>query len=85
MKVVQFLLVLLVSMLSACATENLCLKIPPSDARIECINKERAAVAAFEKERQKEQSQSKVKGRGDAKVNDLCFTRKATGEVVCSN
>lgn len=65
--------------------ENSCLKFPPSDARAECMKKEREAVAAFEQQRQRENAASKSADSDRPKKNDLCFTRKATGEVVCPN
>jgi hypothetical protein len=71
-----------------CAGENAlfraqssCLKVPPSDERIACIKKENETASAFEKEYR----QTQGKESGDTKKKDLCFTRKATGEVVCPN
>lgn len=51
----------------------------------ECMKKEQEAAAAFEKERQQVESVSKSAESGRPKKNDLCFTRKATGEFVCPN
>ena len=65
--------------------ENSCVKYPPSDARTECMKKERETAAAFEKERQREEGVSKSAESGRSKKNDLCFTHKATGELVCPN
>ena len=65
--------------------ENSCLKYPPSDARTECMRNEREAAAAFEKKLQREETASKSAENGRPKKNDLCFTRKATGELVCPN
>ncbi len=64
---------------------NSCLKVPPSDARIECMKAQREANAAFAKERQREEAASKNTDSARPKQNDLCFTRKATGERVCPN
>lgn len=65
--------------------ENSCLKYPPSDARTECMRKDREGAAAFEKARQREEAAAKSAESGRPKKNDLCFTRKATGELVCPN
>jgi hypothetical protein len=65
--------------------ENSCLKYPPSDARTECMRTEREAAAESEKERQREKAAAKSSESGRPKKNDLCFTRKATGERVCPN
>jgi hypothetical protein len=65
--------------------ENSCLKYPPSDARADCMKKEREAAAAFEKQRKLEMDASKSAESDRPTKNDLCFTRKATGELVCPN
>jgi hypothetical protein len=65
--------------------EYSCLKLPPSDARTECMKKEREAAAEFEKERKKEEAAFKRQDGERPKKNDLCFTRRDTGEVVCPN
>lgn len=85
-------LALLIPMSTAFAGENAlfridnsCLKLPPSDARTECMKKEREAAAEFSKERKKEEAASKRQDGEHPKKNDLCFTRKETGEVVCPN
>ena len=65
--------------------ENSCLKLPPSAARTECIKKEREAVAAFERERKKEEAVAKRPGGERAKKDDLCYRRETTGELVCPN
>ena len=65
--------------------ERSCLKYPPSDARTKCTTEEKAVSAAFDKEQQKERLQSNTIDRAGKKQDGLCFTRKATGEVVCSN
>ena len=64
---------------------NSCLKYPPSDARTECMKAEREAAVAFEKRRQREESVSKSAESTRGEQNDLCFTRKITGELVCPN
>ena len=63
--------------------ENSCLKLPPSEARTECMKKDREVAAAFERERKKEEAASKRQDGDRPKKNDLCFTRRDTGEVVC--
>lgn len=65
--------------------ENACVKYPPSDARNECIKKEREALAAFEKQRKQDEAASKRQDSEPPKKNDLCFTRRETGERVCPN
>ena len=65
--------------------DNSCLKLPPSEARTECMKKERETAAAFEKERNKEEAASRRPEGERPKKNDLCFTRRDSGEVVCPN
>lgn len=64
---------------------NACQKYPPSDARTACMNEERQANAAFEKERRRAEAESKNTESGHPKKDDLCFTRKATAERICPN
>ena len=82
-------LLLLIPMALACAGENAlsraehsCTKYPTPDARAECEKKNREVMAVFEQEKKAEKKASET---GGPKKNDLCFTRKATGEVVCPN
>jgi len=89
---ILLLLALLIPLSTAFAGENAlfridnsCLKLPPSEARTECMKKEREVAAAFEKERKKEDAAAKGQDGERPKKNDLCFTRRDTGEVVCPN
>ncbi len=82
-------ILLLIPMAFACAGENAlsraeqsCIKYPTPDARAECEKKHKETMAAFEKEKKAEKKAAETGGQ---KKNDLCFTRKATGEVVCPN
>jgi hypothetical protein len=84
------------SLLSACGsngflarTEQSCEKIPPSDERIACEKKVKEILAAAEKQRAKEQADSKkmddAAGAASDRTKKLCFTRQSTGELVCPN
>ena len=81
---------LLIPMAFATAGENAlsrveqsCLKYPTPEARANCEGKKKETMAAFEKE-EKAKKQA-ADADGTKKKNDLCFTRKTTGEVVCPN
>ncbi len=65
--------------------EQSCAKFPSPSAQAECRQKEKAAMAAFEKERKKDDPKIDFKKEDAAKKSDLCFTRKSTGEQVCPN
>jgi hypothetical protein len=65
--------------------EQSCAKFPSPGAQAECRQKEKAAMEAFEKERKKDDRKIEFKKDGPARKNDLCFTRKSTGEQVCPN
>jgi hypothetical protein len=83
-------LLLLIPMVFANAGENAlsraehsCLKSPTPETRAICESQKKETMAAFEKE---EKAKQRAAGAdGQKKKNDLCFTRKATGEVVCPN
>lgn len=83
-------LLLLIPMAFAYAGENAlarieqsCNKYPTPEARAECEKKKKEVMAAFDKEKKAEKKAAQ--GSGSQKKNELCFTRKATGEVVCPN
>ncbi len=83
-------LLLLIPMALAVAGENAlsrveqsCLKYPTPEARANCESKKKETMAAFEKE-EKAKKQA-ADADSPKKKNDLCFTRKATGELVCPN
>lgn len=63
--------------------EQSCNNYPTPDARAECEKKNREVMTAFDKEKKAEKKDAK--GGSPKKKNDMCFTRKATGEVVCPN
>lgn len=68
--------------------EHSCAKFPTPEARADCENKRKETMTAFDKEqRAKQKAEKAADGLGnDSKgKNELCFTRKATGEVVCPN
>lgn len=83
-------LLLLIPLAFAAAGENAlsraehsCLKSPTPETRANCENNKKETMAAFEKE---EKAKKQAAGAdGQKKKNELCFTRKATGEVVCPN
>lgn len=84
--------VLSLPVLSAYAGENAlfrhsdsCLKYPPSDARAECMKKEREVSATFAKERKREEAAPRRSEHDPSRKNELCFKREATGEIVCPN
>ncbi len=62
--------------------EQSCVKYPTPDARAECEKRQKETMAAFEKDQKAKKKAAEGEGK---KANDLCFTRKATGEVVCPN
>ena len=83
-------LLLLVPLAFAAAGENAlsraeqsCLKYPTPEARASCESKKKETMAAFEKEEKAKKQAADADGQ--KKKNELCFTRKATGEVVCPN
>ena len=63
--------------------EQSCLKYPTPEARANCESKKKETMAAFEKEEKAKKQATNTDST--KKKNDLCFTRKATGEVVCPN
>ncbi len=63
--------------------EHSCLKSPTPETRAICESKKKETMAAFEKEEKAKKQAADADGQ--KKKNDLCFTRKATGEVVCPN
>lgn len=65
--------------------EQSCAKLPSPQAQAECRQKQAAALAAFEREHKKNEPGIDFKKEGAAKKNELCFTRKATGELTCPN
>lgn len=80
---------LLISATFACAGENAmsrveqsCVKVPAPQARADCERRQKESMAAFEKEKKAKQ---KAEAPSPQKKSDLCFTRNATGEVVCPN
>lgn len=66
-------------------SEHSCLKYPTPQARAECQQKEKQEQAVLERERQRQEKNAARSDAGSAKKNELCFTRKSTGEVVCPN
>ena len=62
--------------------EQVCVKYPTPQARAECKQKEKETDAALARESQRA---DKAADGSAKKKNELCFTRKATGEVVCPN
>lgn len=64
--------------------EHSCTKYPTPDARTECEKKKKEVMAAFDKEEKAGKKAAELAGNQEKK-NGLCFTRKATGEVVCPN
>lgn len=83
-------LLLLIPMALAGAGENAlsrveqsCLKYPTPEARANCESQRKETMAAFDKE-EKAKKQA-ADADSPKKKSDLCFTRKATGEVVCPN
>lgn len=65
-----------------------CNKFPTTDARSDCQQRVKEADKAFDKHTQDEDakykaSQPQFKKPTSDKPSGLCFTRKATGEVVC--
>lgn len=92
MKIAIVTLALLLPLPIAFAGENAlfrhsdsCLKYPPSDVRTQCLAKECESAAAIKREQLREESASKGTYSASAEKNDLCFTRKASGEVICPN
>lgn len=91
MKIQKLLpILLLVPMAAAYAGENAlarieqsCNKYPTPETRADCEKKNKETMAAFDKEEKAKQKATDAGGQ--KKKNDLCFTRKATGEVVCPN
>lgn len=84
-------LLLLIPMALAYAGENAlariedsCNKNPTPESRAECEKKKKEVMTAFDKEEKAQQKKAAQAG-GDPKKDGLCFTRKATGEVVCPN
>lgn len=65
--------------------EQSCAKLISPSAQAECRQKEKAAMEAFVKERKKDDRKIDFRKDGSPRKNDLCFTRKATGEQVCPN
>ena len=63
--------------------EQTCQKIPPLDARVECIRKEREADAAFEKESRRIAPAPKRSQSAPQKTTETCIKSPATGERVC--
>jgi len=66
-------------------TQEICVRYPTPQARAECKQKEKATDAALAREQERRQADKAAAGSGTPKKNDLCFTRKSTGEVVCPN
>ncbi len=62
--------------------EQSCVKVPTPEARADCERRQKEAMAAFEKEKKVKQKAAEAGGQ---KKNELCFTRKTSGEVVCPN
>ena len=62
--------------------ERDCNKYPTPQARTECTQKEKETDAALARE---SRQADKAADGSNKKKNDLCFTRKSTGEVVCPN
>ena len=67
-----------------------CIKYPTADARDACKKKSDEDSKAFDRHMQQEDakykaSQPQFKKPTSDKPSGLCFTRKATGEVVCPN
>lgn len=67
-----------------------CNKFPTTDARNICEQKNKESGKAFNRHVEQEEakykaSQPQFKNPSSDKPNGLCFTRKATGEVVCPN
>jgi hypothetical protein len=65
--------------------EQSCIKYATPESRAECERDQKATMAAFDKEKKSKEKKAKETGEPGKKKNDLCFTRKATGEVVCPN
>jgi hypothetical protein len=61
--------------------EQACIKYAGPAAQDECRRQQKAAMDAFERERQKKAQQ----GGAAQKKPDLCFWREGTGERVCPN
>ena len=86
-------ILLLIPMAIACAGENAlarveqsCIKYPTPEARADSEKVKKSTMDAFESEKKAEQKKATEAGGPDQKKrNDLCFTRQATGEVVCPN
>lgn len=67
-------------------TQEVCVKYPTPQARAECVQKQKQTDSALARERaQAEKADQPSLGGSAPKKNDLCFTRKSTGEVVCPN
>lgn len=67
-------------------TQEQCVKYPTPQARAECEHRHKQIDAAMARERAQADKADKPAFTGRApKKNDLCFTRKSTGEVVCPN
>lgn len=64
--------------------EQSCVKYPTPEARADCEKSKKESMAAFETQKKAAEKASTDVGE-PKKKNDLCFTRKATGEVVCPN
>jgi len=67
--------------------QEICVKYPTPQARAECNAKQKATDAALARQQDQERRQAGQTAPGSTtpKKNDLCFTRKSTGEVVCPN
>jgi len=90
------LFILSATLLSACGqngflarTGQTCEKLPPSDERIACEKRVKASLAAAEKQRAQEQADARKREDAPGAASDtakkLCFTRQATGELICPN
>lgn len=66
-------------------TEEVCVKYPTPQARAECQQRHKATDAALAREQERQRTDQAATGHANPKKNDLCFTRKSTGEVVCPN
>ena len=64
--------------------EQSCIKYPTPEARADCEKSKKESMTAFENLK-KAAEKTSAEGGEQKKKNDLCFSRKATGEVVCPN
>lgn len=65
--------------------EQACIKYAGPAAQDDCRRQQKAALEAFERDRQKRAQDAAPAGEAAQKKRELCFTREGSGERVCPN